>query len=175
MVNKEAHDAVVELWKLTVKTRALCPWTDERAIGITRYQSPPWYRKRGAVDSVELARPLTAGDVQQLQQIAGFVNRSFVISMAAVLEAYEVVPYGKRPDCSKKGGKHAQLTKRLRNHFAHGDWEYDAGKSEHVKTRRLLEELFPAGASEGPGFVLLIDKILEPLKDGVLAYIAAST
>jgi len=44
-----------------------------------------------------------------------------------------------------------------------------------VKTRRLLEELFPAGASEGPGFVLSIDKILEPLKDGVLAYIAAST
>ena len=168
-MNKAAYDAVVEAWTLTIKVRALCPWTNDSAIGIGGYRSPPWYCARGVVYFVNLAQPLTAEDVHELQQIAGFVNRSFVISMAAILEAYDVVPCQTEPDRSKEGGKHVLLTKWLRNRFAHGEWEYEAANSKHVETRRLLEELFPAGASEGSGFVISIDKILEPLKDGVLS------
>jgi len=174
-MNKAAYDAVETLWALAVKARALCPHADDSAIGLSGYVSPPWYRERGATYFVNLAQPLTGGDVRELVQIGAFVNRSFVISMAAVLEEYGVVPYMANPDRTKEGGRHVQLTKWLRNRFAHGDWEYDAANPKHAETRQLLEALFPEGSAKGSGFVTSIHDILEPLKDGVLAYIRATT
>ena len=175
-VNKAAYDAVGQIWALTVKARALCPYTTtSAAVGATGYISPGWYRARGAVYFVNLAEPLKHDDVEELNEIASFVNRSFVISMAAVLEAYGVVPYKHKVDLPKDGAKHVQLTRWLRNRFAHGQWEYDPGNSKHVETRELLEELFSEEAAKGSGFVISIDKILEPLKDGVLAYIRSVT
>lgn len=63
------------------------------------------------------------------------------------------------------------LTKWLRNRFAHGEWTYDEKNRSHVETRELLERLFPRATECNKGFVLEIDTILEPLKDGVLTYI----
>ena len=40
-----------------------------------------------------------------------------------------------------------------------------------METRELLERLFPRATECNKGFVLEIDTILEPLKDGVLTYI----
>jgi hypothetical protein len=174
-MNKQAYDAVEEAWTLTVKARALCPCTSESAIGMTGYMSPPWYQARGATYFVNLAQPLTAGDVAELRQIGGFVNRSFVISMAAILEEYGVIPQGADPCRSKKGGNHAQLTKWLRNRFAHGQVLYDPSNPKHVETRNLLEQLFPDAVSGESGFVTSIDGVLEPLKDGVLAYIQSAS
>jgi hypothetical protein len=174
-MNQAAYDAVEEAWTLTVKARALCPCTSESAIGMSGYMSPPWYQAHGATYFVTLAQALTAGDVAELREIGGFVNRSFVISMAAILEQYDVIPYGADPCRSKKGGNHAQLTKWLRNRFAHGQVLYDASNPKHVETRSLLEELFPNAVSAESGFVTSIDGVLEPLKDGVLAYIRAAT
>ncbi len=174
-MNQTAHDAIGEVWTLTIKTRALCPYTDKSAIGIKGYISPGWYQAHGAVYFVNLAEPLTDSDVKELNQIGGFVNRSFVIAMASILEANGVVPYRSNPDRTKPGGDHAQLTKWLRNRFAHGEWVYDANNSKHVETRELLEKLFPNGAAGGPGFITSIDSILEPLKDGVLLYIQSTT
>lgn len=171
-MNRAAYQAVEDLWIQTVKARALCPYRDMSAVGTTGYVSPPWYRQHGASYFVKLPAPLTSDDVEELLQIAESINRGFVISMVAVLEAYSVIPSGSRPDLRKNGGEHAQLTKWLRNHFAHGAWKYDANNSQHVKTRNLLVKLFPAAANE-PGFDLSIDTILEPLKDGVLSYIGA--
>jgi len=172
-VNQAAYDAVEQAWTLTVKARALCPYADNSAVGITGYHSPPWYRKHGAAYFVNLAQPLKQEDVLELNGIGAFINRSFVISMAAILEAFDVVPKGKEPDRSKAGGDHAQLTKWLRNSFAHGRWQFDPSDPKHVETRALLERLFPVGAAKGPGFVTSIDEILEPLKNGVLEYVQA--
>jgi hypothetical protein len=170
-VNDAAYQAVEREWSLTVKARALCPFTSKSAVGKSGYLSPPWYRARGAAYFVNLAEPLTEDDVLELNSIGGFVNRSFIVSMAATLEAFGVVPYKQAPDRSKPGGDHAQLTKWLRNRFAHGQWDYDATDPQHVETRDLLETLFPAATASGPGFITSIDTILEPLKDGVLEYI----
>ena len=174
-MNQLAHDAVEEVWTLTVKARAMCPYTDESAIGVKGYISPGWYRVHGAVYFVNLAQPLTATDVKELNQIGSFVNRSFVISMAAILETNGIIPYRGDPDRTKPGGDHVQLTKWLRNRFAHGEWMYNASKPKHVETRELIENLFPNGAAGGPGFITTIDSILEPLKDGVLKYIQATS
>lgn len=174
-MNQAAYDAVEEAWRLTVKARALCPCTSESDIGRTGYVSPPWYQTRGATYFVNLAEPLTAGDVEELRQVGGFVNRSFVISMAAILEEYGVIPYRATVDRSKNGWEHAQLTKWLRHRFAHGEWLYDPSKSNHVDTRKLLGQLFPHAVSGEPDFVTSIDGVLEPLKDGVLAYIRSAT
>jgi hypothetical protein len=170
-VNQAAYDAVEEAWKLTVKARALCPYTDDSAVGMLSYPSPPWYRQRGAVYVINLPQPLDEEDVRELNEIGSFINRSFVIWMVALLEAFDVVPYKKDPDLSKSGGDHAQLTKWLRNRFAHGEWRFDPGNQDHVETRELLEKLFPQGTKKTRGFVISIDAILEPLKDGVLEYI----
>ena len=174
-MNQSAFDAIEQIWSLTVKARALCPYADNSAIGMNGYISPPWYQSHGAVYFVNLAQPLTAVDVDELIQIGNFVNRSFVISMAAILEAHGVVPYRANPDRTQPGGDHVQLTKWLRNRFAHGEWQYDANKPTHVDTRNLLLQLFPSAAAGGPSFVLSIDTILEPLKNDVLTYIQAVT
>jgi len=174
-MNQTAYDAIEEVWTLTIKARALCPYTTESAIGMKGYISPGWYQVHGAVYFVNLADPLTASDVKELNQIGSFVNHSFVIAMASILEANGVVPYRGDPDRTKPGGDHVQLTKWLRNRFAHGEWVYDANNPKHFETRRLLEELFPNGAAGGPGFITSIDSILEPLKDRVLTYIRETT
>ena len=173
MNKAEAYNAIEKIWELTIKARALCPLTDSRAIGGTGYISPDWYKARGAVYFVNLAQPLTAEDVQELNHIGSFVNRSFIISMIAVLEEHGVLPSKTRPDRSKDGGGHVQLTKWLRNLFAHGEYEYVAGKPKHEKTHQLLKTLFPERAG-GSSFTTPIDSILEPLKEGVLAYIRAA-
>jgi hypothetical protein len=173
-MNQAAYDAIEDLWKRTVKARALCPYHDKQsAVGETSYSSPDWYKKRGAVFLVNLATPLTSTDVEELFQIAHFINGSFVISMSATLESYGVVEYGKPVIRTRQGGNHVQLTRWLRNQFAHGAWKYDAAKREDLKTRKLLVKLFPSVAHE-PGFDLSIDAVLEPLKDGVLAYVKAT-
>ena len=174
-MNQAAYDAIEEAWTLTVKTRALCPRTDPSAVGLSGYISPCWYQAHGAVYFVNLAQPLTIGNVDQLNQIGNFVNRSFVVTMAAILEISGVVPYRQDPDRTKSDGDHVQLTKWLRNRFAHGEWGYNSSDPKHVETRLLIEELFPQGAASGQGFITSIDTILEPLKDGVLAYISATT
>jgi|GEM_PF-1662088 len=177
-MNDAAYQAVSKAWALTVKARALCPYTDESDeswVGTSGCVSSPWYRERGALYFVISAQPLTKVDVQERNEIGEFVNRSFIISVAAILEEHGVVPYGKNPDTEREGGHHAQLVKWMRHRFAHGEWDYDPDKQNHVKTRRLLEELFPEESAKGSGFVTSIDKILEPLKDGVLAYIRAAT
>jgi hypothetical protein len=173
-VNDGARTAIEDSWQAFVKVRALCPSANDDAIGAVAYASPGWYQARGAKYFVQPSRPLTPDDLEELRRMTTFVNRSFVITMAAILEAYGVVPYGTSPDLNKLGGGHAHLVKRLRNHFAHGEHEYDAANPRHVKTRQLLERVLPVGASKGPGFVTSIDTVLEPLKDGVLDYIAAS-
>jgi hypothetical protein len=174
-MNQAAHNAVEKLWTLTVKTRALCPHADDSAVGLSGYISPPWYLDRGAIYFVNLAQPLTIADVHELREIGAFVNRSFLISLAALLEEHGVVPYRADPDRSKNGGDHVQLVKWLRNRFAHGHWEYDASDPKHVETRQLLETLFPDACRKDPGFAVPIDDVLEPLKDGALSYIRATT
>ncbi len=173
-MNERACEAVVDLWTRTVKARALCPYTDSSGVGLTGYLSPGWYRQRGAVYFVNLATPLSLQDIVELNQIGQLINRSFVISMAALLESYGVVAYRKEPDRTRPGGAHTQLTKWLRNRFAHGDWAFDPSDPKHVETRSLLQDLFPAEAAKESGFPVPIDGILESLKDGVLEYIRSA-
>jgi len=71
-MNQSAFDAIEQVWTLTVKARALCPYADQTAIGMNGYISPPWYQSHGAVYFVNLAKPLTAKDVNELIQIGGF-------------------------------------------------------------------------------------------------------
>jgi hypothetical protein len=174
-MNDAAFSAIEEAWELTIKARALCPFTGELAVGTSGYLSPPWYRARGATYFVNLAEPLSSTDAAELREVGSFINRSFIISMAAILEDHGVIPYGKSPNTLLEGGGHAQLVKLLRHRFAHGEWEYDPADRMHRSVRSLMEELLPDGASRGPGFVTSIDGVLEPLKDGVLAYIKSST
>lgn len=165
-MNQSAYDAIEQAWNYFVKTRALCPWTTEASLGQSRFKSPGWYQKQGASFIVE--RPaLKQEDVVELQRTAEFVNRSFVILMTAILESHgstETSPKAKIP-----GARRVKLLKRLRNHYAHGDWNFDSAKPEHVETAKLLEQVFPGNN----GFELPTHIVLIGLKDGVLDYIKA--
>lgn len=172
-MNQDAIDAVNRVWVLTVKARALCPWIPDNAVGGTGYYSAPWYQARGEVYLVSWPHELKPEEVNELREVGGFINRSFIISLAAVLEEHGIVPSGESPDPSKEGGEHVTLIKLLRNRFAHGEWEFDSTKPKHVETRELIEKLFPDEASRGKGFVTSIDEILEPLKDNAILYIKA--
>ena len=174
-MNEVASRAIEELWENTVKARALCPGATPSAIGRTDYCSPEWYSDRGAIYFVKPAKPLKAEDIDEMNHIGDFINRSFVISMAALLEKQEVIPKGRNLndlELSREGGKHVQLTKWLRNQFAHADYVYDKDEPFHQSTNALLMQLFPG---RDPGFSIPIDTVLEPLKDGVLDYIRAAT
>ena len=174
-MNKDANDAIEKAWTLTVKARALCPSISESAIGSTAYASPSWYQKHGAVYFVVPTEKLTAKHIIEIGHIGDFVNRSFVITMVAILEEYGVDISKKQLDCSKGGGKHTELAKWMRNRFAHGEWQYDASCPKHIETFERLKELFPNAISGEPCFVTSIDKVLEPLKDGVLTYIRSTS
>ena len=169
-----AHDAIVQAWNLTVKARATCPHADASAVGLRGYDSPAWYREHGAAYFVNLAEALTLEDVRELNEIGQFINRSFVISMAAILEAYGVVSDSAKVDRDRKGGDHIQLVRWLRNRFAHGQWTYDPKDKYHVEMRELMEKLFSKAIDGEGAFIVSIDEILEPLKNGVLEYVRAT-
>lgn len=172
-MNDTAHRAIEHAWELTVKARALCPHTKKSAVGKSGYCAPRWYAERGANCSVHLPAPLTDKDIPELNDIGNFVNRSFVIWMAAILESFDVVRYGEEPDRQKPGGEHAQLVKWLRNRFAHGQWRLNPNDKRHSETLKLLKKLFPGVAPTDNEFPIPIDTVLEPLKNGVLEYIKA--
>ena len=173
-MNTEAYKAIEDAWQACVKARALCPSAREEAIGSILYESPPWYKNRGANYFVKSDSPLTQEGLASLRQMTAFINRSFVIVMAAILEAHDIVPYRSDPDRSRDGGDHVQLVKWLRNCFAHGDFDYDPNNSRHVETRELMETLLSVDDPELQGFPAAINIVLEPLKDGVLRYVATS-
>jgi len=173
-VDQGAYDAVEQAWRAFIKVRALCPSANEAAIGSSSYVSPGWYRARGVTYFVQPERPMTHQDFLELKQMTSFVNRSFVVAMAAIIEAYGVVPYGAEPDPALEDAEYVRLTKWLRNRFAHGEIDLDPQNPRHVETRQLLEKLLPEGAAAGEGFPASIDTVLEPLKDGVLRYVWAA-
>jgi len=174
-MNKAAYDAIEKIWYLTMKVRARCPSSTDLMIGATGYRTAPWYQAHGIDLEVIFPKPLTKQDIDDLNKMGEFVNRSFIINMVATLEEFGILPKNTPPDISKNGGKLVKLAKLYRNHFAHGDWEFDPDDPDHQKTRAFLEKELPIGASKGPGFVISIDTVLEPLKDGVLEYIRATT
>jgi len=108
-----AYNAIKNLWKLTVKTRALCPVARDSAKGKTQYMSPKWYRDRGAKYVVTRAKPLKAKDIEELAQIGSLVNRSFVISMAMILEENCLKILCDDPCKLSRDEQHALLTKWL--------------------------------------------------------------
>jgi len=168
-----AREAIETSWNAFIHVRALCPAARQSFIGETGYQSPPWYRQRGASYTVSLPAPINPEHLNRLREGASFVNRSFIITMAAILEAYDIVPYRVDPNRTLDGGDHVQIIKWLRNRYAHGEYEYDETNDYHVQTRKLLEAVLPGVAAETDGFPASIDSVLEPLKDGVLRYIDA--
>ncbi|MFC2105250.1 hypothetical protein ACFLS0_00610 [Candidatus Bipolaricaulota bacterium] len=173
-MNQVAVDAIEKAWMRTVKARALCPYTDDRMIGASAFASPSWYKERGVEFFVKPAKELTVEDISELRGIGTFINRSFVITICAILEETGVCKYLTDPDSSKQGGEHVQLAKWLRNRFAHGEWEYDDTDGRHVETLQLQRKLFPV-TSAVDEFATSIDKVLEPLKAGVIEYIKATT
>jgi hypothetical protein len=182
MAKLDAYQAIADAWEAFTRVRALCPSAEpERIVGRTEYVSPSWYRARGITYHVRQDHEFTDDDFATLQRMTAFVNRSFVIHMAATLEHYGVVPSGKSftPDPNDHGAVCVKVVKELRNCFAHGSLEYDPNCSRHVKTRKLLQQVAPLtkGRKLDPEniryFPAAIDKVLEPLKDGVLGYIAA--
>jgi hypothetical protein len=174
-VNQDAFDAIERLWRHLVKARALCPYMPDTMLGAEAYIAGDWYSGRGATYFVKPSRPLVRADLTEINETGGFINRSFVISMAAALEEHNVVPCGTGPNRAIPGGDHVQLVKWLRNCFAHGDSVYDATDKRCVRARQLLQELFPVPTQGTVGFVYSIETILEPLKNGVLQYIRAAT
>ena len=124
-MNKAAYSAIEQAWQACVKVRALCPSAREEEIGRTEYESTAWYKKRGATYFVKQPEdPLTHEGLEQLRKMTAFINRSFIIVMAAMLESHGVVPYKSEPDKSLDGGEHVLLVKWLRNRFAHGAVSY---------------------------------------------------
>lgn len=175
-MNSEAHKAIEDAWDALVRVRAVCPSATEAALGTEIYQSPPFYREHGVNFIVKSDGPLTREGLAVLREMTAFVNRSFVIVMAAILEAHDLAVGDYKPKGVGDGRDHALLVKWLRNRFAHGEFMYDPNEQKHIEARRLLEDLIPKtkeAAYQGL-FPAAIDVVLEPLKDGVLRYIAAS-
>ncbi|MBN1460112.1 MAG: hypothetical protein JXA57_11270 [Armatimonadetes bacterium] len=172
-MDSSAREAIETSWNAFIHVRALCPAARQSFAGKTSYQSPPWYRMRGASYTVTVPSEIDQEHLDRLREGASFVNRSFVITMAAILEEYGVVPYRVDPDRSLEGGDHVQIVKWLRNRYAHGEYEYDENNGYHVQTRELLEATLHCMSANSDGFRASIDSVLEPLKDGVLRYIDA--
>ena len=175
-MNPEAHKAIEDAWVALVRIRALCPSATEDAIDTEIYQSPPFYREHGMNFIVKLDGPLTSEGLALLKEMTAFINRSFFIVMAAILEAHDLAVRDNIPNGAGDGRDHALLVKWLRNRFAHAEFMYDPNEQKHVETRQLLEELIPKtkeAAYQG-FFPAAINVVLEPLKDGVLRYIDAS-
>jgi len=176
-MNNKAYQGIEQAWRACLKVRALCPSANDNLIGCTGYPSPGFYVQRGIKFFVKPEKPFTPDDLAELRDMTAFVNRSFIIVMVAILEAHGVVPYRTDPDQSREGGKHTYLVKKLRNKFAHGEIDYNPGDEEHVEIRELMEELLPNAKDlikEHHNFPAAINSVLEPLKDGVLLYVASA-
>ena len=173
-----ACEAIEKAWKLTQRIRGLCPSTNnpQSLVGQMGYRSGGWYRERSIDFIVRLPRPMTLDDAQNLNLMGTFVNTSFIITMAAILEGYEFTPYGDSVNKSKECWEFALLTKWLRNYFVHGEFKRtptaeDIKKAK--KTRELLMKLLPIVKDADHDFPTSIDTILEPLKDKLQSYIRA--
>jgi len=141
-----ACEAIEKAWKLTQRIRGLCPSTNnpQSLVGQMGYRSGGWYRERSIDFIVRLPRPMTLDDAQNLNLMGTFVNTSFIITMAAILEGYEFTPYGDSVNKSKECWEFALLTKWLRNYFVHGEFKRtptaeDIKKAK--KTRPSVAEL----------------------------------
>ena len=161
-------------------SRAVFPHMQENMIGAKDCHTAPYYQNLGFNITFSFAEPLTAESVAEIDEIGHWINQNFVVRLCALLEFYKVIgpeDSGIKINHQLDGHDEVDITRRLRNEFAHTAGEYDPADP---KARELYERIvnkFSLGTESNPEiggkFPIPIDKVLIPLAEGCKHYIKA--
>ena len=167
-------DAQVE--KL-LNTRAVFPYMRDDMIGANSCATAPFYRQYGLDIHFKFEKPLTADDIQRINEIGYWVNQNYVVRLCALLESYHVISKNERIRKDLPGHQEVDILRRLRNVFAHASGWYHNTDADQSRLRDTIIRHFSLKKANHPEssrmFPIPIDEVLIPLTKGCKRYAEA--
>ncbi len=108
-----------DLWVNFLQVRATHPYMSPTHVGLTSYESAPYYKIKGLNFRVQFDKPLTIDDLEKLNGLGYWVNQSVIVRLYALLEYYGVVSETQKINTELEGHEEVDILRRLRNCFAH--------------------------------------------------------
>jgi hypothetical protein len=159
-----------DLWNNFLQVRATHPYMRPTHIGLTSYESAPYYKIKGLNFKVQFDKPLTKEDIERLNGLGYWVNQSVIVRLYALLEYYGVVSKKRKINIEFEGHEEVDILRRLRKYFAHTG-HYNETDREQKKIFDRIVTHFKLKSYDTDRFPISIDTVIEVIYKGTKRYI----
>jgi hypothetical protein len=159
-----------DLWNNFLQVRATHPYMRPTHVGLTSYESAPYYKIKGLNFKVQFDKPLTIEDVERLNGLGYWINQSVIVRLYALLEYYGVVSETIRINTELDGHEELDILRRLRQYFAHTG-RYNETDKEQKKLFDRIVSHFKLMTYDKDRFPISIDTVIEVIYKKVKKYI----
>jgi hypothetical protein len=170
MDREELINDMNDLWTNFLQVRATHPYMRPTHVGLTSYESAPYYKIKGLHFRVQFDKPLTMDDVERLNGLGYWVNQSFIVRLYTLLEYYGVVSETKKINTELEGHEEVDILRRLRKYFAHTG-RYNETDNEQKKLFDRIVSHFRLVTYDKDRFPISIDTVIEVIYKKTKRYI----
>jgi len=143
-------------------------------VGQQTFEAPEYYRQHGHDVAVTLPEPMTAEFIDDLNNLAHWLNENFVLRLYAVLESKGLFRKGINQQLD--GHEEMDITRRLRNIVGHGGLD-DPDDADKKKLYDRIVQHFKVNSEsyldDPTVYPLGVGQVLVPLAEGCKRYVLA--
>jgi hypothetical protein len=156
--------------------RAYFPSVSQDMTGQREIRLPSFHARHAHHVAMTFSDPLDHADIGEIAGIGHWLLQNYVIRLCALLEQHGVVPAegqgGMRAGVA--GHDHVEMLRTLRGVFAGSDGGYDGKSPEDRALYERIVKLYSLAAESAESaseYPLDIDKVLQPMTEGCIAYV----
>lgn len=173
----ELVNDIEELVSDFLQCRAMFPHLSSEDVGGNCCEPAPFYQAQGLNIHLSFPRPLTERDVENVNYIGRWINRSFLINLHSLLARSGVAFGSQASDRALDGHTEMDILDGLVRAIVHASGSYRGDDPEHRKVLQRIVDHFDLGDVDpeaADDFPLATDKVVYPLTVGCVRYVRAS-
>jgi hypothetical protein len=158
------------------RCRAVFPRLGSELVGQSKFEAAEYFKQQGHNVEVQLSMPLTEALLNELNELAHWLNENFIVRLYAVMDGNHLAggtPINQQLD----GWEELDILRRLRSQIAHGSKGYDPTDTEKLQLYQRIVTPFGIAADysylDGAKYPIGIAKVLVPIAQGCKRYAAA--
>ena len=159
------------MWEYHIKVRSHFPYARKEHIGTRIIESAPYYTSQGFQIKYDFGKELEENDIDQINKLSNWLNQNVLIRLYALMNYFGYVGKTISIDHTIKGSKELDLLRRLRNHFAHTEGNYNPTDEEQINLVDEIVSHFGLIKNKFDHFPISIDQVIEPIFNGCKTYV----
>lgn len=169
--SNELLEYIDNLWKKFNNCRAHFPYIPKEAKWKMEARTAPCYIQQGFDIKFVFTKEISEEEIKRINEVGHWINQNAIIHLCAILESFHVISDTITINFELGGAEQLNITRRLRNCFAHSSGKYKADKSYHCKTLILMKEKLGISIEGCTDWPLSIDTVIQPLFEGCIKYV----